>query len=204
MSFVVDNLRIRRGATFAHLWRWGTAPMLFAAISGAAQQGPLRLTSTHGIVPDTWPIAISGVLGMTKINAPTKPPLEIPGYEYVIATKDGTGHLLVNSINSAGMPAYVSGGTVQYPTPADLSGYTARMQIRSSLDSDVVLLELTTANGGIVLTVNDASVALLIDADDTEAIDWLTGVYDVELVSGGGDVVAFAEGTVTVTKDVTR
>ena len=41
-------------------------------------------------------------------------------------------------------------------TPAliDLSGYTARMQVREDFDSTEFIVELTTENGGIVIELS--------------------------------------------------
>ena len=42
-------------------------------------------------------------------------------------------------------------GPLPAQTPIDLTGCTARMQVRPEVESSTVLLELTTANGGITL-----------------------------------------------------
>lgn len=47
--------------------------------------------------------------------------------------------------------------------PVDLSGYAARMQIRPSVRSADVLLELNTENGGLALWGSDGSVTIAID-----------------------------------------
>jgi hypothetical protein len=88
--------------------------------------------------------------------------------------------------------------------PVDLTGYTARMQIREKLDATAVLKELTTANGGITLGTTNGEINLYISAVDTTAFTWSAGVYDLEMIAPGGDVKRLIEGSVVVLKEVTR
>lgn len=86
----------------------------------------------------------------------------------------------------------------------NLTGYTARMQIRSAVTSPTVTLELTDSNGRITLGGAAGTVALTIAAADTEAIGAGTYVYDLELVSAAGVVTRLLEGGITVKAEVTR
>lgn len=86
----------------------------------------------------------------------------------------------------------------------NLTGYTARMQIRSSIASDQVLLELTTENDRIVITPLTGTITLKLDADTTAEIDWIKGVYDLEAVSADDKVTRLLRGTVSISKEVTR
>lgn len=89
-------------------------------------------------------------------------------------------------------------------TAVNLSGYTARMQVRQSKPSDTVLLELTTQNGRITLGGAAGTIDLNLNATTTAAIDWRRGLYDLELVASNGVVKRLIEGQVTVSKEVTR
>ena len=90
-------------------------------------------------------------------------------------------------------------------TPVDISGYTARMQIRATLVSTTVLLELTTENSRIVLTdPTNGVLQLQVTAADTAALDFDRAVYDLELISGAGAVTPILEGIVYLSKEVTR
>jgi len=89
-------------------------------------------------------------------------------------------------------------------TVVNLSGYTARMQVRSSITSDVVLLELTTENELILITPAQGKITLSIDADTTSRINWTKGVYDLEVESSNGIVTRLLRGNITVSKEVTR
>lgn len=94
--------------------------------------------------------------------------------------------------------------TGETPTAVNLTGYTARMQIRSTVTSPTDLLELTTENGGIALGGAAGTIEILIEAADTAGQAWRTGVYDLELIAGSGDVRRLLEGTATLVPEVTR
>ena len=85
----------------------------------------------------------------------------------------------------------------------DLSSYTARMHLRRSADEPKTVIGLTTENGRISLGGSDGTVSLLISATDTEALDAITGVYDLEMVNGAV-VTKIIAGAFTVRKEVTR
>ena len=89
-------------------------------------------------------------------------------------------------------------------TPVDLTGCTVRMQIRAKIEATTPLLTLTTENGGISLGGTAGTIELLIDADDTAALTWTSGVYDLEIVFPGGQVTRLTYGSVTVSPEVTR
>ena len=89
----------------------------------------------------------------------------------------------------------------------DLTGCTARMQVRSEVESPDVLLELTTENGGITLGGAAGTVDLYVGAVATSAIAWESGVFDLEIVFPGAlpdDVDRIAQGSISVSPEVTR
>ena len=89
--------------------------------------------------------------------------------------------------------------------PVDLTGCTARMQVREKIESPVKLLNLTTENGGIVLGGAAGTIDYCRLSDhETAAIIWLTGVYDLEIVFPDGTVQRKIAGNVTVSPEVTR
>lgn len=88
--------------------------------------------------------------------------------------------------------------------PADLTGCTARAQIRSSVASKTVLLELTTENARIVLGGPAGTITLAMSATDTAGLPPGDLVYDLELVYPSGRVRRLLYGTVCVSPEVTR
>ncbi len=88
--------------------------------------------------------------------------------------------------------------------PVDLTGYKGRMQIRPDIDSNIVIHSLTSENGGIVFSPSTGTFDLYISATDTSAFDFVSAVYDLELVAPNNDVYRVIEGEVTLSKEVTR
>lgn len=86
----------------------------------------------------------------------------------------------------------------------DLTGFTARMQIRSSVSDPTVLVELTTENNGLIITPATGIVALHMSATQTADLNWTKGVYDIELIAVNGEVYRLVSGSVTVLQEVTR
>ena len=89
--------------------------------------------------------------------------------------------------------------------PVDLSGCTARAQVRREVGSPDVLLSLTTENGGIELGKDPGRIDLYVSAADTTLFkEWDEGVWDFEIVFPNGDVRRLFFGAVRVTLEVTR
>lgn len=86
----------------------------------------------------------------------------------------------------------------------NLSGYTAKMQIRASHTATTPLLTLTTENGGIALGGSSGTISLNIAASTTTGFTPKEYVYDLELISTGGNVTRLIEGKFIVTPEVTR
>lgn len=89
-------------------------------------------------------------------------------------------------------------------TPVDLTGATARMQVRPTQGSDVIFLALTTDNGGITITPLEGKLDLYAPADATIGQDWRRGVYQLEVEYATGDVYRYLEGQVEHSLEVTR
>lgn len=87
----------------------------------------------------------------------------------------------------------------------DLTGYTARMQVRKNAQSSTTILDLTTENGGITITAVTGEIDLFVSGADTAAItDRGSAVYDMELVDGGGEPIKFLRGTVSLIEEITK
>ena len=195
------DLIIQQGRTFSLALRWESPPIIYRPITAIAQTAPARLTvPTHG-VPDGWRVAITNVKGMTEINAEAN---KLTSRDYHQATVVDANTLDINDINASGFKPYTSGGYIQFNTPVDLTGFTARMSIKDRVGG-TELLSLTTANSRIAIDATAKVITLTISAEDTAALTFTTGVYDLEMVSGATPAVvtALLSGRVTVTKEVT-
>ena len=89
-------------------------------------------------------------------------------------------------------------------TPVDLTGCTARMQIRPEVNSPIALMSLTTEDGGITLGGPTGDIDIFMSAENTALIAWEDGVWDLEVVHPGGDVTRVVQGRVMISPEVTR
>ncbi len=93
--------------------------------------------------------------------------------------------------------------------PWDLTGYTARMQVRKYMESATTITELTTQNlatNRITLgnpDPEDGTITLFIRAEDTRAIT-MSGVYDIEIISPTNEVDRILQGDFILSQEVTR
>ena len=85
-----------------------------------------------------------------------------------------------------------------------LNLWTGQLQFRKTIDSDVVLLNLTNANGGLVLGDTDGEVKIVITSAQTAAFDFNTAEYDILLTDPAGVVHLYLSGDVKVSRSVTR
>lgn len=86
----------------------------------------------------------------------------------------------------------------------NLTGHTAKMQVRETADSEDVLLELSTALGNIQITPLTGTVTLIFSPDDTSGAYWTRGKYDLELTAANGFVTRLLQGKFTLSKEITR
>lgn len=87
--------------------------------------------------------------------------------------------------------------------PVNLTGYTARMQVREKHISKTAIVNITTENGGIELGGEQGTITLFIADEVTQLFVAKDYVYDLELLSGGS-VYRLIEGKFIVTPEVTR
>jgi hypothetical protein len=88
----------------------------------------------------------------------------------------------------------------------NLTGYTARMQVREKHTSATAQLQLNTENGGISLGGSAGTITVNISATATGALVAKNYVYDLELIYGGlsGTITRIIEGNFIVTPEVTK
>lgn len=93
-------------------------------------------------------------------------------------------------------------------TPVNLTGYTARMQVRESVASTATILSLTSGSG---ITLGGTAGTIYLEASAATTAGVATAgapseqfVYDLELVSPAGYVTRLVEGLFLVDPEVTR
>lgn len=202
---VQKDLTIKQGKTFTLVLHWETEPIVRKAITGVSFPcGSPRITAVGHGAPDGWGCAFYGIKGPKQLNAENNPPRSEDYHAATVLDADTVELNEINPYDEQGneWPAYVSGGFLQYNTPIDLAGYTARMAIKDKIGG-TVLLSLTTENNGIVIDNAKKTITLTVEATATDDFTWTRGVYDLELISPAGVVTALITGRVSVTKEVT-
>lgn len=89
--------------------------------------------------------------------------------------------------------------------PYDLTGFIARMQVRRTIDSSNFLLSLTTENGALEINPGEAVnvIEINVSASVTASLS-TSGLYDLEIQNGSGEVSRVLQGNFTVIPEVTR
>lgn len=192
------NYKIYQGSTFRETLRWESQTKGYANITAITKAAPCVITTatTHSI-PINWRIRVVNAGGMKEINQPSEE-------DYYLVTSTTSNTITLNQVNSAGYTTYTSGGTLEYNLPISLAGYTAQMQIRETLDSTTSIIELTSANGGIILDTANYSISIFITATQTRAFTFPTAVYSLELTDSSGVVTTLISGNLTLVQEVTR
>jgi hypothetical protein len=98
--------------------------------------------------------------------------------------------------------------------PIDLSGYQARMQLRPTVDSDTILLSLSSSlrpdGTGLNLSgstgtmpLASGSIGVYISAATSSALTFSEAVYDLE-ISNATTVTRLLQGKIKLSREVTR
>lgn len=106
------------------------------------------------------------------------------------------------TVTNGATGVYISGGLAT--CPADLTNYTAAMQLRTEPQSTDYVLNLTTQNGGIAITAATGLIEVHATHTQTGAIDEGPYYYDLEIYSPTGITTRIAQGQAVVSAQVTR
>lgn len=86
----------------------------------------------------------------------------------------------------------------------NLTGYTARMQVRADYDAAPILSLTSDPGGGITLGGSAGTITVLASASLTAALTPGAYLYDLELESADGTVTRLLKGQATVDPEVTK
>jgi hypothetical protein len=196
MSCQSQDFEIKQGETLVLPFFWYDGDPVVKAITVVAAGYPPTLTAVaHGLPTNKIPVQLVTLKGSTTLNTDEG--------ETVYALKTGTDTFVLPDVNGSAIAAYTGGGFLVYQAPKVLTSYTARMQLRPTVASDTVILEVTDADA-ITIGGTEGYASLTLTATQTAALDFSTCVYQLELVSGGGVVKRLASGVITLSKEVTR
>lgn len=142
-----------KGDTFIMAARWEQPVFSYAPITTITQAAPASITATAHGVPNGWRVAVQSAKGMTDINA-----ADLKDKSFVKATVIDVDTIELNTINSLGFKPHTTGsGVVVFRTPVDLTGYSARMQVRDKIGG-TLLISSSTYLGGGDLSFDDTAV----------------------------------------------
>lgn len=189
------HLNIEQGVNFEHYFQWLAGGIAMHPIELIEVGYPTRMTVTgHGLNSvSPHPIIISGVEGCPHLNSTN---LSIP-----LCTRldDDTFAVPLTSVNDD----WIEGtGEVTWLLPSDLTGMTGRCVIRKNWFADTIIHEMTTENGGMVLTIADGGIQLLIPKASTAAFTFKHAVFDCDLTTAGGYETRVFKGPVTNFREV--
>jgi hypothetical protein len=188
-------LKIIKGSTLSETFRYESPKKIYKTISNISNSAPMIITSVGHSLPLNWRVKVTNVVGMVEINDTEN---------YLEGTAISPNTIEINSVNAVGFKAYISGGVLEYNQPINLTGVSAALQVRESIDSESVLLELTSFNGGIVIDPTNSTITIYMSAAASSILSWDKGVYSLELTFMDGTVLPLLEGNVTVLKEITR
>lgn len=188
------NFKMYQGSTFKEVLRRETSTKVYKSITGITKAAPMVVTAVDHGIPVGWRTKITNVVGMTDVNSAD---------EYHTVTDTTSNTITINAVNSLGYKDYISGGVLEYNQPYDLTGVTARMQLRGKITDTDYIVELTTENGGIVIDTALKTITIIVSATATAAFTFSSAVYSMELVKGT-EVIPFITGNITLEKEVTR
>lgn len=95
---------------------------------------------------------------------------EAPAKQDITFHKGGTFTLQIEVLDQAGVAR-------------NLTGYSAKAQFRSDVDSVDVLLELTHTSG-LVIGGSPGVITMTVTAAQTGAMSWTSGVWDLRIGTG--------------------
>jgi hypothetical protein len=192
------NYKIYQGSTFQEIYRWESQTKVYIPIESIQKSAPcIVTTSLNHNVPLGWRVRVVGAGGMKEINN--------TGESYHLATSVSNTTITLNQVNSLQYSTYTGGGVIEYNQPVPIISYSARMQIRETVDSETVLYSTTSGvGGGLSFDLELSTINLNIPASVTETFDFATAVYSMELYDSMGLVVPFLVGNLTLVPEVTR
>lgn len=183
------NFKVYAGTNFNEVLRWESSLKTYVPITAITNSAPVVITAPNHVIPGEWRVRLTNIVGMTELNNTDT---------YYQITGISGNNITINTINTLTFKPYVSGGIIEYNTPIDLTGYTAKMQIKDSASATTLITELNTTNGGIVINNTNKTISLSLSKAATAAFTFSSAFYALELISSGNQSTLFCTGTITL------
>lgn len=167
-------LTLVQGKRFQKVFRWSTEQKIYKAITGVPQLTPVRLTvNAHGL-PDGWWFRVTAVKGPSALNA-----------RWHKAKVIDPNTIEINTANLADAAPYAGGGFIEYHAPVDLSGMTGVAVLKESATDTVPALEISTANGRMLLDNVAKTITFDVPGSVLAAMTKYAGIWDWEMSAAG-------------------
>lgn len=179
-------LYIYIGATFNPVLTWTDSQVYFTG-SLAASIGTLNVSSV--------------TTGMLQIGQILFGP-NIPSETEITSLVTGLGN--VGSYGTSYTGTTITANALSAGFPVNLTGYTAALQIRPYASSDVVIADLTTENGGIIIAdPTNGMIQLFLSPSQTALLIPQEAIFDLQLTIGE-EVDYLIQGQIFIQQMVTQ
>lgn len=81
--------------------------------------------------------------------------------------------------------------------PVDLSSYSLRGDIRSSVNSDIILLSMSSSNFLLKIDTNNSSIIMNIPESFTRRVSQNVAIYNIELLNSNSETSKIVTGIIT-------
>lgn len=88
-------------------------------------------------------------------------------------------------------------------TPIDLTGATAKMQVRDTQGGSKLAFTLTSPSGGIVINGSTGHVYITMTPTQTNKLFYPKSAYDIMVITSAGNKIKLLEGFLTLSRSVT-
>lgn len=202
---LVGEFAVNRGATYPMTLLWAQPTLTSIPITGVSKAARAVVTATgHGLPSGEWCVYVRGVGGMTKLN---HKPDDVGNVDAAYLATKLTADTVRLNVDTLDMTTYSSGGELLFRSPVDLTGYTAKMQVRRTAraaDPPIVEVLSTGIAPASRITLSLGTVYVELSAADTALID-SPSVYAIEMTEvATGVVTRLVEGIIRTTAEVVR
>lgn len=88
-------------------------------------------------------------------------------------------------------------------TPIDITGATAKMQVRDTQGGSKIACTLTSPSGGIIIDGPTGTLTIKITPTQTNKMFYPKSSYDIMVVDSNGNKIKLLEGFMTLSRSVT-
>jgi hypothetical protein len=88
-------------------------------------------------------------------------------------------------------------------TPINLTGATAKMQVRDTKGGSKLAFTLTSPSGGIIINGSTGTLTIKMTPTQTNKLFYPKSAYDIMVVDSNGNKIKLLEGFMTLSRSVT-